>query len=156
MRALLLLALLSIPAAAEEPRAALGFTVLGVQASWDVTPVWRGEFRWLTGKENSDYGQVTANVFSARAYRFFHESNATRPYWGAEAGYVSASPAQSKFQVTGLTAGAFLGVERRFSTRLRAGLDLGPYVFALQEHSTDQSSQSLDFILNFYFLVYLF
>jgi len=162
---------LLLPSAPAELRhLAIGFNDLGGQLRLHLRPSWAVEGRFLTGSASSDMGQVHANVFGVRGYRFFEERRPWRLYAGVEGDYVHTSirsvdttgnsnsiATLSGFgETSGYALGAFGGVECRFWKRWAIDLDIGPYMIGLQEKVTHVSGSTLDFVANTAINVYLF
>jgi len=149
---------------------AIGFNDLGGQLRLHLRPSWAVEGRFLMGSANSDFGQVHANVFGMRGYRFFEERRRFQLYAGVEGDYVHTSLRSvdttgnsnsiatiSGFgETSGYALGAFGGVEYRFWKRLAIDFDIGPYMIGLQEKVTHVSDATLDFVANTALNVYLF
>jgi len=134
----------------------LGLAYLGGQVRWKLSSRWAMEGRYQTGKASSNYGDVTAQVFGARVYRFRRSERRMPLYWGLELDYSTAKPETSSYKTSGPVMGAFGGLEYRMGRRFALDLDIGPYVIALKENRTNTSQTSLDFVVNTALMVYLF
>jgi len=148
----------------------IGINDLGGQLRLHLSPRWAAEGRFLTGSASSDVGDVHANVFGVRGYRFFSERHRFRLYAGLEGDYVhtsleSVNTANNPNSVatisgfgdtSGYAMGAFGGMEFRLLRRVAIDFDVGPYMIGLKEKVTGVSDASLDFVANTAINVYLF
>jgi|CXWL01.1.fsa_nt_gi hypothetical protein len=151
MRALTFVMLFcSVPAAAAE--LGVGINYLGGQLDYDFGRGHRLELRYLTGKQASAVGTVTTSVAGLRGIQRFRMTGIYHPYAGVELAYVNARAAGDVYKVSGAAPGAFVGIERRFGSRLSAGLDLGPYVFILKDSATRSGQTNFDVVANAFLL----
>ncbi len=151
--------LLSVnPAAPVTPKRhfALGVNYTGTQLRWRFRSPWAAEARWQTGKASSDFGEVTANVYSLRGYRYIRQYRLGTFYLGSEVGFTQAKAGTSNYSVSGPAAGAFGGMDLRIAGNFHLGIDIGPYLLSLKEKQTQTTETYLDFILNTGVLWYLF
>ena len=137
-------------------RLAIGINYTGAQIRFGLTSRWALEGRYQQGSASSNYGDVKAQVFGLRGYRFRHPENRFTFYWGAEGAYATATPESSYYKVNGLALGGFGGLEYHVARRVSIDMDLGPYIIALTEKHTHTSSTNLDFVLNTALLVRIF
>jgi len=135
---------------------AAGVNYTGAQVRWRFDSSWAVEARWQHGKASSDYGDVTADVVGLRGYRFFRVDHPYAWYVGAECAHADAQAQSASYQVDGIAAGGFGGIELRVTRNIALGVDIGPYVLALKEKQTRTSQTSLDFVLNTGIVWYLF
>jgi hypothetical protein len=98
---------------APRERLSLGVNYTGGQVRWNLSPKWAAEGRYQQGTASSNYGDVKAQVFGIRGYRFVHPENRFPFYWGAEAAYATAKPESSSYKTKGMALGAFGGMEYR-------------------------------------------
>ena len=145
----------SLPAKPDH-RLALGISYLGGQMRWNFSPNWAAEYQFQTGKASSDFGDVTANVFGVRAYRFFKPQSRTRFYVGPEVAFTHASAHNSSYSTSGFVVGGFGGFDYYLSRRLSVGFDIGPYLISLKERTTGMTQTNLDFVVNTTLNVHLF
>jgi hypothetical protein len=135
---------------------AAGVNYSGTQFRWRFAAPWALEARWQHGKSDSDFGKVTANVYGMRGYRWFKPGRLFTFYTGPEMDYASAKTDGSSYTVSGVTAGAFAGLEMKIAKNLVLGMDMGPYVISLKEKQTSTSRTNLDFVMNTGVVWYLF
>ena len=126
---------------------AVGVNYLGGELRWRPSSRWAFEGDYQQDKASSNYGDVTARVYGARAYRFFHERNRWSLYAGPEFAYTTAKPETSGYSTKGFVGGAFMGAEFNITRRLAFDLDIGPYVISLKESQTQMSQTNLDFVI---------
>jgi opacity protein-like surface antigen len=161
MRTLLLVLLCCARAAAQDAppvphTLALGVNYLGGQLDYDFGRGHRLELRYLTGKTDSDEGRITSSTLGLRGYQRFKINGPYHPYVGAEVAYVNSKVGGGVYSVHGFAPGVFVGIDRKLWRRISAGLDIGPYLFALNERSTDTRTTSVDIIANVFILVHIF
>ena len=135
---------------------ALGVNYLGGQMRWRPSARWAFEAAYQQDKASSDYGDVTARVFSLRSYRFFRPRHRWSLYAGPELAYTTAKPQTSDYSTTGVVAGAFMGSELNITRRFALDVDIGPYVISLKERETGLSQTNLDFVIQTALLFNLF
>jgi len=129
-------------------RLSLGINFAGAQARWNFSTRWAMEGRYQQGQASSDYGDVKAQVFGLRFYRFIHPERRLPLYWGSEMAYVTAKPESSAYKANGVAMGVFAGMQVHLTRRIFMDMDLGPYVISLTETHTHASATTLDFVLN--------
>ncbi len=141
---------------APREKLSIGVNYIGAQVRWTFTSRWAMEFRFQTGKAESNYGDINAVVGGVRGYRTFKEGNHLAFYWGPELAAVHAESESGGYSTHGFAVGAFGGLRYRLSKRFSFETDLGPYFIHLQEDRTRISSTNLDFVLNSAILVKIF
>ncbi len=82
------------PSAARD-HLALGFNYTGAQVRWELSRHWALEGRYQRGTARSQYGDVTAQVFGVRAYRFLRTSSRLPLYLGSEIASATGKPETS-------------------------------------------------------------
>jgi hypothetical protein len=138
----------TVPSGAPAHRLALGFSFIGGQVRWSFTKKWAAEFQFQTGKASSHYGDVRANVFGLRAYRFLKNWRRMAFYAGPEVAYAEATAEEASYKTTGMVIGAFGGFDYYVAKRFSLGIDIGPYLISLKEKQTGLSQTNLDFVVN--------
>ena len=126
---------------------AVGVSYIGGELRWRPSARWAFEGDYQQDKASSNYGDVTARLYGARAYRFFHERDRWSLYAGPEFAYTTATPETSSYRTKGFVGGAFMGAEMNISRRLAFDLDIGPYVISLKETQTQMTQTNLDFVV---------
>ena len=116
------------------------------------------EGRFQFGSADSDAGNVHAQVYGLRGYRFLSLGGGDRISWylGSEAAYAKANSSNTSYSTKGYAFGGFGGLEYRLLSRLSVGADIGPYVISLKESQTGLTSTGLDFVMNTALIFYLF
>lgn len=134
----------------------LGVNYLGAQLRYYFSSRWALEGRYQQGKASSDAGDVKAQVYGLRLYRYFHPERRFVLYWAGEGDRAAAKSETGGYKVEGFTIGAVGGFEFKVASRVGLAIDLGPYVISLKERQTQLSETNLDFVLNTALVVHLF